>query len=313
MTNTAPWREIVAPDEPTFVDGAIEHFGDAAAEAHRVEAEPTKAPLQHYSVVRVSGEDAIDFLHAQLSGDCLTLGDDETLLTSWCTPKGRVLYLVRLLRQRETNYLLLPRDQSADFCKRLSMFVLRANVDIDDLSADHGVILVNDPAGDGDRRQTWNVGRIETLADIWSQIDAAPIGAAATSLVDVHLGLPRLAKSMSDQFLPQELNLDALGGVSFEKGCFPGQEIIARVKFRGVVKRRVQRLGIECDAMPAPGARIVKPDDLALAGTVLYTARSGSGVIEMLVVLNIDLDDVVLESHPEIPLTFQPLPYPLAS
>ena len=313
MTNTTSWREILASDAPTFVDGAIDHFDDAATETAVAETESTKTPLDNCSVVRISGEDASGFVHAQFSGDCLTLGEDQTILTAWCTPKGRVLYLLRLVRQQGSIYALLPGDQAADFCKRLSMFVLRAKVKIEDLSTSYGVIIRNQPITADDLNQQWYVDRFEALADVWSRIAATPVGTTAASLVDVRLGMPRLAKALSDQFLPQELNLDALGGVSFEKGCFPGQEIIARVKFRGAVKRRVQRLCLAGATVPALGTRIVRAHDDNLAGTVLYAAQPRSSTVEMLAVLNVDATDIALEGKPKAPLTQQSLPYHLAS
>ena len=313
MINTTSWHEILGPNDPAFVDGAIDHFGDATAETNRVGSESTKTPLADYSVVRITGEDAIDFLHAQFSADCLAMGEDQTILTAWCTPKGRVLYLLRLLRQQGSIYALLPGDQTADFCKRLSMFVLRAKVEIDDLSASHGVIVHNQPVTADDQSQHWYIDRFEALADVWSGLAATPAGATAASLVDVRLGLPRLAKALSDQFLPQELNLDALGGVSFEKGCFPGQEIIARVKFRGAVKRRLQRLCMDAATVPAPGTRIARANDDHPAGTVLYAVQLRSSAVEMLAVLNVDATDIALEGKPETLLTQQSLPYPLAS
>ena len=313
MTNSTPWDTILAPDTPAFVDGAIEDFGDATTEAARIETEPTKTPLDTYGIVRISGDDAVDFLHAQFSGDCVALGDDQTMLTSWCTPKGRVLYLVRLVRQHGSTFALLPGDQVVDFCKRLSMFVLRAKVEIADLSATYGAIVNHQPISGSDVRPQWSVDSFDALAGVWTKLDASPIGAAAASLVDIRLGLPRMAKALSDQFLPQELNLDLLGGVSFEKGCFPGQEIIARVKFRGTVKRRVQRLCLEGDTVPAPGTRIAGANDEKLAGTVLYATGPRSNAVEMLAVLNVDATDLALEGKPATLLTRQSLPYHLAS
>lgn len=313
MTNTTSWQAILAPDGATFIDGVVDHFGDAATEASRVETESTKTPLDHCSVVQISGEDAIDFLHAQFSGDCLALGEDQTLLTGWCTPKGRVLYLVRLVRQRGAIYALIPNDQAAEFCKRLSMYVLRAQVEIEDLSASYGVIVHSQPISTEDHNQDWYIDPFEALADVWSQLDATPVGGTAAALVDLRLGLPRLSEALSDQFLPQELNLDALGGVSFEKGCFPGQEIIARVKFRGAVKRRLQRLCLESDTVPPPGTRIARSLDDNLAGTVLYAVQPRSGTVEMLAVLNVDATDIALEGQPGTLLTQQSLPYHLAS
>ncbi|MBX9605856.1 MAG: hypothetical protein K2Y51_06505, partial [Gammaproteobacteria bacterium] len=200
--------------------------------------------------LRVTGEDARDFLHGQFCGDVRALEIGQALLTAWLSPKGRALYLVQVLRAEDAFWLLLPAAQAAAFAKRLRMFVLRARVKVDD-------------------------GTVDAMQALAATLGLPMRSADEASLHLVCAGLPTLDATLSDAFLPQELNLDLLAGVSFNKGCYPGQEIVARVKFRGSVKRRVQRFALVTDAPPAPGARLLG-DDGAPHGTVLLAARAAS-------------------------------------
>lgn len=308
MNPTDAWREAVSPDRPVFTGGIIERFESPVDEISYAETEFTKSPSRT-GIVRISGNDAIDFVHTQFSGDCLSLTEGNSLLTSWCNPKGRVTHIIRLVHQKGTLYALVPRDQTSTFCTRLSMFILRAKVKLEDLSESHGAIVENAPNNEDGLSSKWHIQSFEMLNNVWSQINATPIGAKAMRLKDIRRGLPQLAAALSEQFLPQELNLDALGGISYEKGCYPGQEIIARVKFRGTVKRRTRRLQLGLHATLIPGDQIVDDQEKKTVGRVLYAAPTNSNKTEILAVLGIDAQDLILEKHPESPLTVECLPY----
>jgi len=281
---------------------------------------PCKSTRSALAVIEVTGEDAIDFLHGQVSADIRALSADQTLLTAWCSPKGRVLFMPRLLRTGNgTLIALLPQDQSAAFIKRLRMFVLRAKVTIEDRSSSHGVLVLDgaaEPAGaaglvlgiDGDRR--WLVGPREVLASVWDALGVPAQGDNAARLTDIARGEAMLPAALTDAFLPQELNLDVLAGVSFNKGCYPGQEIVARVKFRGTVKRRVQRVRLAAHHVPAPGARLLGSDD-AHHGTVLVSAALSAGHSEALAVIDIDAGPLHLADESGSSLDTLTLPYAL--
>ena len=233
--------------------------------------------------LRVTGEDARDFLHGQFCGDVRALDVGQALLTAWLSPKGRALYLVQVLRADDAFWLLLPAAQAAAFTKRLRMFVLRARVKIED-------------------------GTVEATQALAATLGlpVRPVAEAALHLV--RAGLPTLDATLSDAFLPQELNLDLLAGVSFNKGCYPGQEIVARVKFRGTVKRRVERFALYSRALPPPGVRLTGGDG-ELHATVLRAAATPDGV-ELLAVADLDAGPFSLDGAPTLPL---PLPYPTSA
>lgn len=281
---------------------------------------PCKSARPALAVIRIAGDDAADFLHGQFSADMRTLEAGHSVLTAWCSPKGRVLFLPRLLRAANGPYFaLLPANQSAAFIKRLRMFVLRAKVAIEDCSVSHAVLVLDGvdaalpaadvmPAVDGERQ--WLVGPRDKLAQLWDALHVPAQGQAAALLTDIARGQALLDLALSDQFLPQELNLDALAGVSFNKGCYPGQEIIARVKFRGSVKRRLQHVVIATPLPPAPGARLLAGDD-ALRGTVLIAAVQADGACAALAVIDVDSGPLHLADAPGAAVQVLPLPYTL--
>lgn len=269
------------------------------------------------AIVRVSGADAEEFLHAQLSADCRALAPGDACLTAWCSPQGRVLFLLRVLRTGDGFLLLLPGDQSASLVRRLRMFILRAAVTVDDISATVSVLRIDGAAGsapdtgnnvaqcrDGDT--VWLIGPPEVLTACWQRLDVPALGPAAALLHDIRHGIPRLGTAVLDQFLPQELDLDLGAGISFDKGCYPGQEIIARVKFRGQVKRRLAHFSTAAGtALPTAGSRLQDSDGKATGSVLIATATDTT--MEVLAVLNAGATAVHLEEG-EDRLTQHPLP-----
>ncbi len=284
---------------------------------------PCKSARSALAVVHVSGDEARDFLHGQFSADLRALGAGDTRVTAWLSPKGRVLFMPRVVRGAGQDFLLvLPAAQCAAFCKRLRMFVLRAKVVIEDCSASDGVLVVDAApdhappmpsladgvvaARDGER--LWLLGPRAALATLWDALALPAQNAVGACLADIARGDITLDAALSDEFLPQELDLDVRDGVSFNKGCYPGQEIVARVKFRGAVKRRVQRLALAAGDVPAAGARLLGDDD-AHHGTVLMSAAREPGYGELLAVVDVDSGPLHVAAMPTLTTTPLPLPY----
>ncbi len=308
------WRGVLGLEAG---DGRIESFGDRADEAAAIGREASKTPLSELAVVEISGADADSFLHAQLCADLRRLDPGASVLSAWCSPQGRVLYLLRALRTPGGFMLLVPLDQIESLLKRLRMFVLRAAVEITDHSASHVVLRCDHWHGTApataalvarELTQTWLLATADHAAATWAAINARAVGEAAASIEDIRRGVPRLAAALSDVFLPQELNLDASAGLSFEKGCYPGQEIIARVKFRGSVKRRLARLAAVGASPSAPGTRLVDDHNKAV-GTVLNAETAGADGVEILAVVNRDAETLALAEHAGQLLQRLELPY----
>ena len=232
------------------------------------------ARLSRYGLLSVTGADAREFLHAQLTVDSRNLAPERAALAGWCSAKGRLLATFLVIPSPQGYMLQLARDLAPAVAKRLAMFVLRAKVKIADESdawAQFGLWDAHESAS----AITW-VGHAATIpvgerralrrepAAAPSPIECAA-GEAVWALQEIRAGRPLISAATQDQFVPQMVNLETLGAVDFQKGCYPGQEIVARAQYRGQVKRRMVRL-------PAPAGTHLRPGDEWNGGTVIDSA-----------------------------------------
>ncbi len=224
----------------------------------------TAGRLPHMGVIRFTGPDVLSFLQGQISNDTRRLAQGAPLSAAYSTPQGRVLALVYLLPHSGGTWALLPRELIGDTVARLRKFVLRAKVKIDDVSDSHGVAgclavtalsarglpapgdagyVEHNGIGIARVAQTaryWVVGSTESMANLKFDADAE----RAWKLADVRAGLPQVYVPTSEAFVAQMLNLDLLDAISFTKGCYTGQEIIARTQHLGRIKRRMFRVSL---------------------------------------------------------------------
>ncbi len=307
-------------------------------------ADCTRCDLSHLGLIGVSGADAEPFLQGQLTNDVCAVTTGSAQLAGWCSPKGRLLALFRVLRSPEGLWLQLPRERLPEVLKRLRMYVLRSKVILDDLSdgpvpvglagpgaaavlarlglpvpnPDHGqaaadgVTLIGVPGpvsrylllGDSARQQSlW-----DALAPSCAWADAH-----TWTLGDIRAGLPTVYTSTADAFVPQMVNLDLLGGVSFTKGCYTGQEVVARMQYLGRLKRRMYVGALESGAAPRPGDPLWSPASTSEqgAGTIVEAAPAGPGRFAVLAVVETaaaDGDGVRLGDGGS-PLRLEPPPY----
>jgi folate-binding protein YgfZ len=231
------------------------------------------ARLNRYGLLSVSGADARDFLHAQLTNDILNLPPERTALAGWCSAKGRLLATFLVIPAPQGYLLQLARDLAPAVAKRLSMFVLRSKVKIADESdawVQTGVWQENlHPSGIEWRD---HVGIVPVDEKRFLRLERAGTASLACDadeekwyLEEIRAGRPLITAATQDQFVPQMVNLETLGAVDFQKGCYPGQEIVARAQYRGQVKRRMVRL-------PAPPGARLQPGDAFNGGTVVDSA-----------------------------------------
>lgn len=260
--------------------------------------EPLPRPL---GVIAVSGPDAATFLRAQLTNDVLRLGTDRHFLAAWCDPKGRVLMLARVAWINDRYLLLLPADLIAGLMKRLRMYVLRAKVELTDASDEFALFgaLGDDNLPTVNTTIPWGNGHalgLPTSGDMPRALLVLPAGSdqpadtlalddARWQLSDIDAGVAQVGPALQNEFVPQMLNLHWLMAVDFDKGCYPGQEIVARLHYRGRLTRRVFRLQWN-GAMPATGAAVIAGDEQN-AGTVLQAAATGPDTGRLLAVLKV--------------------------
>ena len=297
------------------------------------------------AVLRIEGEDAAAFLQGQLSNDVAALAVDAAQWSSYNSPKGRMLANLRLWRDCEGFGALISADLVAAIRKRLSMFVLRARVRVDDLSSTHAVLGVGGPDAatavtkrfaispipDGVATSTQAPATIVGLDERRFVLvtDAARASALHTDLAEVatpvaddvwrwlaiDAGVPVVSAATSDQFVPQMLNWDALGGISFQKGCYPGQEIVARMRYLGRLKERLYGFRVAAPREPSPGARVYRAaSGETPCGTVVNAAPSPDGGHALLAVVQvsaIEAGGLALDGTDGPPLVRVSLPYTL--
>ncbi len=262
------------------------------------------------ALLRVSGDDAAEFLHNQFTNDVKALAAGAAQWNGWCTPKGRLLYTFILSRDAQGYLILLPATFAEAMAKRLRMFILRSKAKVEDVSASlprHGLWGAAPPEG------THRLGPARAVA-----FGDAPAGRAATesdwSLSLIRDGIVQVVPGTQEEFVPQMANYDLVGGVSFKKGCYPGQEIVARTQYRGILKKRAVR--VRSDVALAPGESVYSPafGDQS-AGLVANAAASPDGGCEALVVAQLEAIARKSLHHGSLAgpvLEILPLPYPLS-
>jgi len=244
-----------------------------------------RARLTRYGLLSVTGADARAFLHAQLTNDIEHLPADRWVLAGWCSAKGRLLASFLVIPSADGFLLQLARDLAAPVAKRLAMFVLRSKVKITDLSdawAQHGVwdadLEPRDVAWHGNVAAL-RVGdkRFLQLGPAGELTETPNADEVQWTLQEIRAGRPLITSATQDQFVPQMVNFEALGGVDFRKGCYPGQEIVARAQYRGQVKRRMVHARAPAGVALAPGQEFN-------GGTVVDVAPAEGGA-ELLAVM----------------------------
>ncbi|MCB1754773.1 MAG: folate-binding protein YgfZ [Gammaproteobacteria bacterium] len=277
--------------------------------------------LSWRSLIRVSGDDAQSFLHGQFSNDLHRLDGSNSQLSSYSTPKGRVLALFRIMRLGEDYYLDLPAELGDAFVKRLQMFVMRAKVVIESLAETHIGIGLSGEAAAGllesagldvppavnacreSRSRDCIVCRVPgvvprfvvfaplTAAEaLWDELAATAIPASTNFwiLQQIDAGQPEIYSETRESFVAQMINLQLIDGVNFKKGCYPGQEVIARLQYLGKLKRRMYRL--EADAAEcSPATPVFAEGSDEPAGEIVDSALNPQGRLHVLAVLKSDL------------------------
>jgi folate-binding protein YgfZ len=295
---------------------AVTGFGDGEAERRAMAGGTSVHPLGDEAILRASGTDASSFLQSQFSNDVSLLGSDNAQWTSYCTAQGRVLAMPLAWKDGPDMLLWMPAEIANSVTARLRRYVLRAKVELTDVSEAFAVFGLGGPATapalhavsdevparpmqrtQGSRGETLIMLAAELFIVVSPAAQAAatwealaqrctPAGEPAWHWRLVQAGIPRLGAALQDQFVPQMLNLERIGAISFDKGCYPGQEIVARSQYLGQVKRRLALL----HAAQGP-ARVGQPivrSDGSVAGTVVNAAPAPSGGWDLLAVVFTD-------------------------
>ena len=334
-------------------DAGTADFGVALSVAQLQEG--FLATISDQGLIGISGDDAASFLHGQLTNDVEHLNGEQVRLAGYCTPKGRLLASFLMWRNATTIYLQVSRGIQVPIQKRLQMFVLRAKAKLHDATQDEAnqVIL-----GLGGKHASavlpqWfdslpatpfskvegNAGTLLRVADafglpryqwltsaanaeaVWPQLAArlARGGNDAWRLSDIHAGVPQISLPTQEQFVPQMVNFELLGGVNFKKGCYPGQEIVARSQYLGKLKRRTTLVSIDGTQAAAGDELFAVSDPEQPCGMIVNAAPNGAGGVDALVEMKLAAIEeggsasgaVRLGSSDGAPVRFLAMPYVL--
>lgn len=313
------WKSLLTDDGAEFNDcEQVLHFGNPERERRAALSGTVLADLSHYGLISAHGPDTVTFLQNQFTNDATSVDATHAQWTGWCTAKGRLLALFLHFSRGDTRFLRLPRELVEPVLSRIAKYVLRSKVTLEDaddalvrfgLSGPQaaaelaaalgcapdgiwsaaerdGIIAIRIP-GVHPRYELY--GELAAMHRLWERLNvrAAPVGAEVWTLLNVLAGLPEVRTGTVESFVPQMLNLHLLDGLSFRKGCYPGQEVVARAQYLGKIKRRMYGLRIEGVAVPAPGARIVSEAG-AEAGEIVEAALHPDGHVAALGVMMLE-------------------------
>lgn len=295
------------------------------------------ASLEHWGLIRLLGEDSAKFLHGQLTQDFALLKANQARLAAFCSAKGRVQASFVGIKRNESEVLLLcHKDLLAPTLKRLSMFVLRAKTRLSDATGEFrvlglsGTATLGAPDGVASAPWTgWQSGAAQVVqlypADgvarqLWVaplEGESAPAGPSLSNALwqwgEVRSGIATVSAAVAELYVPQMLNYESVGGVNFKKGCYPGQEVVARSQFRGTLKRRTYL--VHCEAGLAPGQEVFDTSDAEQSvGSVVQAAANPTGGFDALVSLQIsaaEAGSLALGGPEGAALALLPLPYSL--
>ncbi len=333
------WQNFLSTRGARIQESVVQNFGDSAAERLATRDGAVLCDLSQFGTLKVSGEDAATFLHSLFSSDVKALAPERAQYSSFNTAKGRALATFLIWRSGTGYFLHLPHNLVAPMQKKLSMYVLRAKVKIENasdsivclgLSGTSAVNPLHFPAlpqnpldavqHEGNILIRLDATRFQLCTEpqqaaaLWQALGdrLRPAGSSCWDWLAIRAGIPYVLPRTQEEFVPQMLNLDLTGHVNFKKGCYTGQEIVARLHYLGKPKRRMYLAHVD-GAIPQPGDMLfsMEAEDQS-CGMVVNSAPAPGGGYDVLAVVQIASHDafpVHLGALTGARLQFQPLPY----
>lgn len=334
------WKTFLQSQGALFENDVVLNYGDSTLERSAAASGTIVADLSQLGVIAFRGEETATFLQGQLTNDVRALHTDAAQWNGYCSPKGRLLGNFLMWRQGEDYCLQLSGDILASVQKRLSMFIMRAKVQARDASDEtvrlvvagqQAVSAVTAAMGSvpeaAMRSSAVEAGQVirvgddkfvlsiqsERAADVWATLreSATPVGAPVWDWLRLNAGIPMIVAATQELFVPQMVNLEVIGGVNFQKGCYPGQEIVARSQYLGKLKRRMFLAHVNVEA--APGDSLYSADfEGQVTGTVVNAAPAPTGGFDVLAVVQVEsanTQTLHLKAIGGAALSLKPLPY----
>lgn len=311
------WHSFQEKNNAVIENNSIINYGNASTELEKTSSNTlVMADLSHSGIIHFSGEDASEFLQGQLSCDVTKIDHHTAQYGSCCTPKGRMLASFLIWKNPNGYFMQLPLSLLITLEKRLSMYVMRSKVKLNNDSdryvrigiAGHlaservekifGVSptpflgVMNNENEDiiclaQDRFEI--VTTQEHAPKLWENLKkyAMPVGRFCWDWLEIKAGIPVITPVTQEQFVPQMTNLEAIGGISFQKGCYPGQEIISRTQFLGKIKRRMYLANICTKESISAGDELYSTKK-QVCGMVVNATPSPEGGYDVLAVIQTD-------------------------
>lgn len=317
------WKEFLTRHGAEFYPDRtyeVESYGNPERENRVTITGNIICDLSHRGLIQAYGDDARSFLQGQTTNNLDEVTETQGQLSAYCTPKGRVLATFIILQRDNTFYLSTPRDVIEETLDRLRKYVMMSKATLEDGNDSLVRLGISGPEAEtelekalgGYPAENYQVktlkqvsimrlpgalprfmlfGELNEMKNLWSSLNVrcAPVGAANWRLLDVLAGLPNIYHGNTESVTPQMINLDALEGVSFSKGCYPGQEVVARVKYLGKVKRRMLILRFPTREDVLPGTKLYTGGNEQSIGTMISAARHPDGGIAALAVLPLEM------------------------
>ncbi|MFK5914010.1 MAG: folate-binding protein YgfZ [Woeseiaceae bacterium] len=340
------WQQFLSTMNASIEENTVTNFALSLEEEQMGFNNLILADLSHYGLIEVSGDDAVEFLQGQLTNDIKNVTDNQGQLSAYCNPKGRILSNFRIFKIKKSFYLHMRRDILAATLKRLRMFVMRSKVELSDVS---DVIIGMGIAGDNASTQLANhfsilpqnsddfvtengitlvklsgpllryqafAGFSETQS-LWQSLskDAVLVGENTWNLLTIRTAIPEVVTETVEAFVPQMVNLQAINSLSFTKGCYPGQEVVARMHYLGKLKRRLFRGSVKMNTLPTSGEGIfTNKENEQKIGQIVSASHSSAETVEFLAVLQIEKaenEPLHIGSSTAAVVTLLDLPYTL--
>ncbi len=335
------WKQFLLDQGAEFDGARLLHFGNPERERRIPPQGAILCDLSHLGLISAAGADAKPFLQGQLSNDIQQVNEQRAQISSYSSPKGRAFTTFQIMQRQGVYYLSLSSDVLETVLKRLRMFVMRSKVALEDAS--DSLVHFGYAAPDADKRlqhvlgqipqqpldvvQVGNLtlvrrpasvprfeifGELDDARHLWGKLSvhAAAVGPFVWDYYEIEAGIPHITAASLEAWVPQMVNLHLIDGISFKKGCFPGQEIVARLKYLGKNKRQMYRIKLNTADTPAVGTAILDAAGEE-AGTILNATLAPDGEnVHALAVLKIAAIGQALHCG-EAQASLLPLPYAL--
>ncbi len=332
------WKAFLVENGAVFNNEELQSFANPELEKQISAQKLLLSNPTERGLIEVKGDDAESFLQNQLTNDIRNVTETHHQASAWCSPKGRIIANFRVFKNADAFYLSLSADLLEHVIKKLRMYVMMSKVTLEDVTdslvhfsyagegADdhlHEILGSEIVVGESLQYKSLSIlrlsgslarfeiyGELDDAKTLWLQCktDAIPVSGMGSHYLNIISGNPEITAASSEAWIPQMVNYIEVGGVDFKKGCYPGQEVVARLNYLGKTKRRMYHIEIDTDILPNVGDSI-KSEAETDAGKILNAVINADGKTEALAVLKIAEANNALALENNATITLLDLPY----